>query len=73
LLLAAEGKRATEDHRPEAGGFESRLKARLLLDTEKTGDLNSLATSTSTEFVSPCHRPSPVRLIETGRLEGEGF
>jgi hypothetical protein len=50
----------TEDHRLEGGGFGSRLKARLLLEPEKTGDLNSFAPPTSSVSLGLYCEPSPV-------------
>jgi hypothetical protein len=62
----------TEDHRLEAGGFDSRLKARLLLDPEKTGDLDSLLRRPPNSSASAVNQ-APSKRTGSGRLEGEGF
>ncbi len=47
------------DHRLEAGGFDSRLKARLLWVQDKPKTPNILANSTFTEFVSQLVEQAP--------------
>jgi hypothetical protein len=60
----------TEDHRLEAGGFDSRLKARLLLLREKIRDRDILAQSTSTEFRDRHRQPTSARRAGSRRRRG---
>ena len=73
ILPSLCGVSLTEDHRLEGGGFDSRLKARLSLEPEKTVNLDSLDPSMSSDSVSLRCQPSPVQRTGSGRLEGEGF
>ncbi len=61
------------DHRLEAGGFDSRLKARLLWVQDKPKTPNILAHSTFTQLVSQLGRTSLVRRTASGRLKARDF
>ena len=60
-------------HRLEAGGFDSRLKARLLWVQDKSKTPKILAHSTLTEFVGQPGRPSSVQRTASGRLKARDF
>src|SRR5262249_15704670 len=60
-------------HRLEAGGFASRLQARLILSPNRIRPPQASAYATTQGLRGPIPLPRRVRRTGSDRLEGEGF